>query len=255
MAWKSKIVIGLTFLLLGFFFGIYYGGFLTGLLTAPILSFVLGLGIGQVTDWLGLLREWYKDRKEAQRVPKIEYECLVEEAEAHNCSAISQRVGQEGNIVSIRIANSGLGTAYRSSGRMDFEMEISPNKFGIISRDQTLNWRHFDIGQDTEHTISMSPYQELGDAIQKYYATERNKDLIINKPEWLEICFTLKGHNIAYTLACDRKSKLQFGKRYQVKLQLTGNEIKEKQRAYLLDLRSWQDISFEEVPSAINVKD
>jgi hypothetical protein len=246
MSWKSrisKIIIVVTSFALGLIIGAYYGGFITGFAPSTIVSFLAGFGFGDLIGVVGVLREWYKDRKEAERAPKIEYECLIENTENHRCSAISQKIGQEGNVVSIRIMNSGLESASHCSGRVDFEMEMDQNMVGIVSQDQTLNWSHFDIG---EHTISLSSYQAIGDAIQGYYATKRNQDLIPKKAEWLEICLTVKGHNVAYVLACDRKSKLQFGKKYRVKLQMVGNGLMEKPRTFKLDLRSWDNISFKE---------
>lgn len=240
------VIVGIiSFFVMGFLIGAYFGGFLAYWTLQEIASVAIPVTIGESLGVIQLMRDLFKDRNEARRVPKLDWECLVENGEKHHCSAISQSINQKGKVISIKIMNSGLDAADNCSGRADFD-EVFQKTFKTLLKDQTLNWSHFNIGSEVEHNIIASPYQYLGERIQETYATKFDQDLLCKKDERLEICFTLKDYDVAYVLACGRRSKLPMGKTYHIKLQLTGRGLAEKPRTFKLDLRSWTDVSFKE---------
>jgi hypothetical protein len=256
--WLFRSVVYVAVFALGLTGGLYLALYLQNqiaLLAGLAVLFAFLTWFGSGAEVLELLRNWYKESKvadeEQKKIPRIEYEPQIFDAENHRFSGIAKRVGKNGKVVQLRIVNRGLNPADRCTGRVDFVERIKTRYVrgetrDIVMKDLTLSWNHFEVMPQVESEICTSSYVSIGEEIQELYATKFNQDLDFNCNEWLEVCLTIKDHDVAYILACDRKSTLSLGKEYKVEIQLVGRNLHEELRTYLLDLRSWDEIRFEE---------
>jgi hypothetical protein len=192
-------------------------------------------------------------------VPDLEYAPYKFEGSDHICSALSQGLSHDGYVHCIRIVNNGHGSADHCSGRVDFEKITEVLTDGLktepISRDETLNWAYSDIDTESERHIAaasgrvaLGPFfeergKDLGEALQRYYAVRKNEDLSPKQHEYLEVCYTIKDHDVAYAATTSRKLKLKMGATYHLELQMVGKGLDEKPKSFVLELPSWDKAS------------
>lgn len=200
---------------------------------------ILGGGLRNATR----AKAFFIERKEkAERASHLSYETEVRYLGFHRYPPISH-LG-DGLIVRLKITNQGADTAKHCSGRLLFlsmEEESSP-----LATDETLNWEHFNLEDKIGNQIRISPYDSVGIRIQELYCKKRNIDLIFQKPDFLEICFTLKDHQHAYMTTCGSKEELSFGTTYGLSIQVVGDGLTEKPRNFKLDCQSWEHIHLTE---------
>ncbi len=192
----------------------------------------------------GALIAFFIERHERfSNAPRLTYEPYIIKGTEHPCSEISLFLGQNGFIVALKIVNEGRSPANDCSGRIDFERVVGSQGKELMTesilKNGTLNWSHFEIEQTDVDIARQIGFLTLGPTLQRYYPTKRNQDLIPKEPEYLEICFTIKGRDFVYATMTSREPTLKMGETYRLTLQMVGRELNEKPRFYMLDLKSW----------------
>jgi hypothetical protein len=216
-----------------------------------ILAFiVIGLGYSAnvgTSDWLSLLvllvltgslffSAW-EALSRALNKPILAVEPEVFQ-DGHPCHEIVMLTEEKasGNVIflTLRVENRGYVTADDCSGAVTFQ--------GRLERRDSLNWMYWGFRTD-QFSIDLSefPMEILGK-----YATNRVVRIRRNHSENLDVLFTVKNHNIAYSTTA-RRVEFQIPGEYEMELRLVGANFEDKIRRFRIKLESWDKIGMEEI--------